>query len=41
MSDEEYCEECRIYGDDYYFDDDGNLTCACDTCWVYQDEEDE
>lgn len=19
----DYCEECRIYGDDYYIDDDG------------------
>ena len=43
MSDEEkaeYCYECRGYGDDYYVDD-GHMVCACDTCWVYQDEEDE
>ena len=44
MSDEEraeYCYECTGYGDDFYFDDDGNMVFACDTCWVYQDEEDE
>lgn len=28
------CYECRGYGDDYYFDSDGELVCSCDTCWV-------
>lgn len=28
------CYECEGYGDDYYFDNDGELVCACDSCWV-------
>ena len=28
----DYCDECRIYGDDYSFDEDGNMICMCDTC---------
>lgn len=28
------CYECGGYGDDYYFDDDGELVCACPDCWV-------
>lgn len=28
----DYCEECGIYGDDYYIDDDGELTCRCPEC---------
>ena len=27
--DYDYCYECGGYGDDYYYDDDGNLVCAC------------
>ena len=37
MTDEELydvCYECTGYGDDYYYDDDGELVCACDGCWV-------
>lgn len=30
MSD--YCYECSGYGDDYYFDEDGDLVSACDDC---------
>lgn len=30
--DADYCYECTGYGDDYYFDDDGNMVCACDEC---------
>lgn len=26
------CYECRLYGDDYYYNDNGNLICACDAC---------
>jgi len=36
------CYECGGYGDDYYYDDDGELVCACDECWVTKmREEDE
>ena len=28
------CYECSGYGDDWYFDDDGNLEPACSDCWV-------
>lgn len=27
-----WCNECRGYGDDYYFDEDGELVSACETC---------
>lgn len=30
--DYDYCYECTGYGDDYYFDEDGELVCACDEC---------
>lgn len=26
------CEECRVLGDDYYYDDNGDLQCNCDDC---------
>ena len=36
MSDEwddwDWCYECTGYGDDYYFDENGELVCACDDC---------
>lgn len=28
----EHCYECTGYGDDYYFDDNGDLVCACLDC---------
>lgn len=28
----DYCEECSIYGDDYYIDDDGEHVCRCPEC---------
>ena len=28
------CYECEGYGDDYYINDEGELVCACDDCWV-------
>lgn len=28
----DYCYECSGYGDDYYFDDDGEMQCRCDEC---------
>ena len=37
------CYECSAYGDDYYFDDNGDLVCACDECWYneYRDDYDD
>ena len=32
MDDYDICYECQGYGDDYYFDEDGELVCACDDC---------
>ena len=28
----DWCYECTGLGDDYYFDEDGELVCACDEC---------
>ena len=28
--DYDYCYECTGYGDDYYYNDDGDLVSACD-----------
>lgn len=39
----DYCEECGIYGDDYYIDEDGGLTCRCDECplnLLYNEDDD-
>ena len=30
--DDDYCYECQGYGDDYQFDEDGDLICMCDNC---------
>lgn len=30
--DYDYCYECGGYGNDYSFDDDGDLVCNCDDC---------
>ena len=30
--DADWCIECGAYGDDYYFDENGDLVCACDEC---------
>ena len=32
------CEECRINGDDYYYDEDGDLMMNCYDCplWDYE-----
>lgn len=32
MDDNDVCYECTGYGDDYYFDENGELVCACDDC---------
>lgn len=28
----DYCEECAIYGDNYSYDEDGELVCICNEC---------
>ena len=33
------CYECTGYGDDYYIDDNGELTCSCPECWVTKEKE--
>ncbi len=33
------CRECTGYGDDYYFNEEGELTCACPDCWVTKEKE--
>lgn len=36
------CEECRIYGNDYYYDEDGDLQSSCYRCaFRYGYEEDD
>lgn len=37
----DYCYECRGLGDDYYFDEDGELVSACEDCPFLQWEESE
>lgn len=32
MDYDEICYECTGYGDDYYFDEDGELVSACSEC---------
>ena len=30
--DYDYCYECTGYGDDYYYNEDGELVSVCDDC---------
>lgn len=32
FDEDDYCYECRGYGDDYYYSDDGELVCRCSQC---------
>lgn len=32
MDDDDRCYECKGYGDDYYWNDDGDLVSACADC---------
>ena len=41
MDNYDVCYECSGYGDDYYFDDDGNLVISCDDCPFYERGEQE
>ena len=31
---DDVCYECTGYGDNYYFDEDGEMVSACTDCWV-------
>ena len=35
------CYECTGYGDDYYYNDNGELVKACDDCPFNEEENDE
>lgn len=35
----DWCEECQLYGDDYYFDENGELQSQCEDC-AFNDVED-
>ena len=41
MERDDVCYECTGYGDDYYFDEDGELVSACEDCPVskWEDED--
>ncbi len=38
--DNDYCEDCRANGDDYYTNEDGETVCACYLC-CFADEMDD
>lgn len=40
LDDDDYCWECSGYGDDYYTDENGELVCACSTCWRRYSDDD-
>ena len=39
MNDYDYCEECRLYGDDYGYDRDGDLVSNCYDCPMNPDSD--
>lgn len=38
MDPDEICYECTGYGDNWCIDEDGELVCACDECFVAEME---
>ena len=34
LAENDPCYECRGLGDDYYFDEDGEMVSYCPKCWV-------
>lgn len=36
---DDVCYECTGYGDDYYFDEDGEMVSACSDCWIMKMDE--
>lgn len=43
IEDNDYCDDCRSYGDDYEYDKNGELVSVCDKCPhnPYSNENDE
>lgn len=41
MENYDHCYECQGYGDDYYWDENGKMVCACDDCPFNEMEEKE
>lgn len=41
MDDYDRCYECTGYGDDYYFDDNGDLVKYCSECPFNPDNDDD
>lgn len=39
VSNIDYCEECRTYGDDYRYDRDGDLVSVCYDCPMNPDSD--
>ena len=39
MDDYDYCAECRLYGDDYSYDKDGDLVSNCYGCPMNPDSD--
>ena len=39
MKDYDYCEECRLYGDDYGYDRNGDLVSNCYDCPMNPDSD--
>ena len=35
----DYCQDCVIYGDDYYRNENGDLECRCSDCPFNVDRE--
>ena len=36
---DDYCYECKGYGDDYSVNEEGELVCNCDDCPFNDDDE--
>ena len=41
LYDEDYCDECGGYGDDYYIDEEGDFVCRCPECPYRKEYDDE
>ena len=39
MDDYDYCDECKLYGDDYGYDQDGDLASNCYGCPMNPDSD--
>ena len=43
MHEDDFCYECAGYGDNYGYDDEGELICLCMECpyWDWESDDDE